>query len=322
VASSWTECRQVTVSVIRTLDGDLEPTRIGFTLGHEHVYSDFAVASGDPDLDFTDEAAIARELAAARADGAEALVEMSTYDMGCSPTRVAELCAAADLVGVKSTGWFRSPFLDVFIEDKDPDALVERLVDDIQHGFKGCAFRAGLIGEVGMRNDSPSRAERVALDAAAAAAVETGVGIAAHTDNWANACSVLGYLTECGVRHDRIMLAHARCADPLEGQRELLRAGVTLAFDQLGHLERDPVALVADRLAQLVEAGFASRLVVSADVGRRSRLLSAGGSGYISGVRSLLRELDARSLDPGAVHGLTHDAIGRFLAFDPEAEAQ
>jgi phosphotriesterase-related protein len=312
----------VTVPVIRTLDGDFEPGRIGFTLAHEHVYSDFALASKDPDLDFTDEAAIARELAAARADGAEALVEMSTYDMGCSPRRVAELCAAADLVGVKSTGWFRSPFLDVFVEDKDPDALAERLVEDIRHGFEGCAFRAGLIGEVGMRNGAPSRAERVALDAAAAAAVETGVGIAAHTDSWANACSVFGYLTECGVNRDRIMLAHARCADPLEGQYELLREGVTLAFDQLGHPERDPVARVADRVARLVEAGFASRLVVSADVGRRSRLLSTGGSGYISGVRSLLRDLDARSLGPVVIHQLTHAAIGRFLAFDPAEEAR
>jgi phosphotriesterase-related protein len=218
---------------------------------------------------------------------------------------------------VKSTGWFRSPSLDPFVESTDPDALADRLVEDIRDGFDGCGLRAGLIGEVGMRNGRPTRAEQIALDAAVAAAVETGVGIVAHTDDWDNASSLLGELTKRGAQHGRIMLAHARCADPVESQCELIRAGVTLAFDQLGHPEREPVTRVADRICRLVEEGCGTGLAVSADVGRRSRLRAAGGSGYMSAVRSLLRELEVRSLERSAMTELTRGAIGRFLAFNP-----
>jgi hypothetical protein len=49
----------------------------------------------------------------------------------------------------------------------------------------------------------------------------------------------------------------------------------------------------------------------------RSRLRAAGGSGYMSAVGSLLRELEARSLDRSAMTELTRGAIGRFLAFNP-----
>jgi predicted metal-dependent phosphotriesterase family hydrolase len=117
------------------------------------------------------------------------------------------------------------------------------------------------------------------------------------------------------------MVAHARHADPLAGQRELLRAGVTLAFDQLGHPKREPVALVADRISQLVEEGFGAHIAISSDVGRISRLSGHGGSGYVGGLRSLLRELESRSLDKGDISSLTRTAIAAFLAFVPRPAA-
>jgi phosphotriesterase-related protein len=307
--------------VIRTLERDILPAGLGRTLAHEHVYSDFAGTSGDPDLAFIDEAAIGRELAVARVDGVDAVVEMSTYDMEGSPARVAAMCSAAGLVAVKSTGWFRSPFLDGHVEGQDADALADRLIEDVERGFSRSSLRAGLIGEVGIRTDSPTATERVALDAVATAAIETGVGIAAHTDDWPNACCIVEQLTDRGVSPHRLMVAHARHADPLAGQRELLRAGVTLAFDQLGHPKREPVALVADRISQLVEEGFGAHIAISSDVGRISRLSGHGGSGYVGGLRSLLRELESRSLDKGDISSLTRTAIAAFLAFVPRPAA-
>jgi phosphotriesterase-related protein len=303
--------------VVRALDRDLEPGSLGFTLAHEHVYADFAAASGDADLDFTDEPAIAHELIAARNGGVKTLVEMTTYDMGCSPRRVAALCSEAGIAAVKSTGWFRSPFLDQLVRGRDADALTDRLVEDIDHGFASTALRAGVIGEIGLQGNEPTRAERIAATAAAAAAAATGVGVVAHTDDWRNAQAVVTALRTLGVRDDRMMLAHARAADPLEGQRELLEAGATLAFDQAGHPNKEPVAVVADRITQLVEDGWAKRVVLSSDVGRRSRCSRAGGSGYIAGVRSLLEVLASRGLDSSTTRALTHTAVASFLAFEP-----
>jgi phosphotriesterase-related protein len=238
-----------------------------------------------------------------------------------SPARVAAICSAAGLIAVKSTGWFRSPFLDGHVEGRQADALADRLIEDIERGFSGGALRAGLIGEVGVRTGSPTASERVVLDAVALAATATGVGVTAHTDDWGNARSIADQLIDRGVRPDRLMLAHARSADPLDGQRELLAAGVTLAFDQLGHPQRESVALVADRISHLMEEGLGSRVVISSDVGRVSRLSRHGGSGYAGGIRSLLRELELRSFDSGVMNSLTRTAIAAFLAFTPRPAA-
>jgi phosphotriesterase-related protein len=301
--------------VVRTLRGDVPTEEIGFTLAHEHVYCDFSAVTGDSDLAFTDEAAIGSELATARAQGAETLVEVSTYDMGATPERVAALCQAAGLQAVKSTGWFRSPFLDPLVAGRPADALAARLIEDIRDGFNGTGLRAGVIGEVGMAESRPTAAEQSALEAAAVAATETGVGIVAHSDDWANAVALVGELSRRGVRHERIMLAHARCADPISGQQEFVQAGVTLAFDQLGHPERDGAGAVAERIEELIARGCGASLAISADVGRRSRLLAAGGSGYMETVRRLLDLLAERGV-PEAVRDALHGgAAARFLAF-------
>jgi len=305
-------------AIIRTMTGDIEPAQLGLTLVHEHVYCDFAAATGDRDLEFTDEEAIAADLAEAREHEVEALVEVSTYDMHAAPERVAALCGAARLMVVKSTGWFRSPWLDELVSDRSRAELAQRLVDDIRHGFTGTRMRAGVIGEVGISGARPTSAEAKALDAAAEAAVSTGVGIVAHTDDWGNACAVLDHLTRRRVPAERIMLGHARVADPVSGQQELVEAGITLAFDQLGHPERDAVPAVAARIEELARRGCDKNIALSADLGRRSRLRSAGGSGYAGAVRRLLDLLLRAGLDDGARASLAGGAAARFLAFASE----
>ena len=305
----------MTGQFIRTLSGDAAPSGLGFTLVHEHAYFDFAAVTGDAELSFVDEPAILTDLSEAKRLGADALVEVSTHDMGAAPQRVADLCRAAGLQVVKSTGWFRSPSVDAFVVASSPDELATRLIDDIRVGFAGTTLRAGVIGEVGLSRSTPTRAESAALDATAAAAVATGAGVVAHSDDWDNACAILDELTSRGVDRERIMLAHCRTADPAGGLQELAESGVTLAFDQLGHRGRDSIVSVAERIVELFSRGCGTHLTVSADVGRTSRLRSAGGSGYISGVRALLAELAARGIDETALDGLTRSTPGRFLAF-------
>jgi phosphotriesterase-related protein len=309
-------------SIIRTATGDLEVVDPCLTLVHEHVYCDFAAATGDDDLNFTDSEAIALDLADARQQGVEILVEVSTYDMRSAPERIVALCGAARLSAVKSTGWFRSPWLDAMVANRDDAELAGRLVEDICGGFSGTEIRAGVIGEVGITGTTPTAAEARALDAAAEAAVSTGVGVIAHTDDWANACAVLEELVQRRVPPGRIMLGHARVDDPFAGQKELLEAGVTLAFDQLGHPARDAAAAVAQRIHELVCRDSRWGIALSADLGRRSRLRSAGGSGYVSGVRRVLDLLTGAGVDERTRASVAGGAATRFLSFEPVGQGR
>jgi phosphotriesterase-related protein len=312
----------VAEAVVRTLTADVRPEDIGFTLSHEHVFCDFAAATGDPDLSMTDSEAVLADLRQARSRGVEMLLEVSTYDMAAAVELTDRLCRAAAIRVVKSTGWYRSPALDPIVESHSAQELAERAIADIRTGFSQSNLRAGVIGEIAITGTMPTRAEQKALDASASAAVATGVGVVAHSDDWANACTIIGELTRRGVDPRRIMLAHCRRLDPLEGLRELAQSGMTLAFDQLGHPKRDPVEDVAQRVAELFSSGCGPQLVVSADVGRRSRLRFLGGSGYIAGVIDLFSALQARGLGEKEIDSMTRVAPGRFLAFaDPGVDS-
>jgi predicted metal-dependent phosphotriesterase family hydrolase len=306
--------REVSGHVVRTLAGDLTPQSLGLTLAHEHVYSAFEAATGDGDLDFTDDRAISEDLSIACRDGVSALVEMSTYDMGASPQQVTKLCSACGIIAVKSTGWFRSPYADTGVAGKSVGELASRLTADIMSGFEGTELHAGLIGEVGLTGISGTHVERRILEATAAAADSTGAGIAVHTDDWANACAIVDLLTGLGVPPTQLMVGHMRCADPLAGQVELARSGVTLGFDQLGHPKRDSVEQAAERIVALVSAGVGKQLALSADVGRRSRLLSRGGSGYSAPIFQLVDSLRREGTGKRIARSLTGGAVTHFLA--------
>ena len=202
----------------------------------------------------------------------------------------------------------------------EAEALTARAIADISVGFAGTEVRAGVLGEIAITGSKPTRAESVALDATASAADATGVGVIAHTDDWQNACAVIGELTRRGVRGTRIMMSHCRRRDPLTGLLELADAGMTLGFDQLGHPKRDPVSAVAEQICQIVSHGFGSQLVVSADVGRSSRLRNVGGSGYLEGVHRLLALLKATGLSQDLIDGMTTTGPARFLAFTGSSE--
>jgi phosphotriesterase-related protein len=300
------------LGTVRTLDADVLPTELGMTLAHEHVHASFGAVAGDPDLEFTDSHEIELDLRTAKARGVASLVEMSTYDMGGSPTLVACLTKRVGLRAVKSTGWFRSPSVDQVGLDT-VDVLARRMIDDIEVGFVGSSLRAGVIGELGMSGSLPTPSEKKVVAAAAQAAISTGRQIVAHTDDWFNAVALVESFEGLGIGADRLMLAHMRCTDAVRDQIGLARAGAYLAFDQLGHPERDAPEDVAERILTIADHGQEHKIVISADVGRRSRLSAFGGGGYMEGVSALLSDLTRHGADRKLIDAITTDNIASFL---------
>src|SRR2546430_8011047 len=131
--------------------------------------------------------------------------------MRCDAARSAALCAEAGIELVKSTGWFRSPYADALVGDADAAELAARLGRELEEG------RASVVGELGISGTTPTAVERRLLDAAAT----TSAPIVLHTDDWANAAALVEELVRRGVPHERLLVGHLRCADPIEGQTGL-----------------------------------------------------------------------------------------------------
>jgi phosphotriesterase-related protein len=302
---------------IRSLDGDLGVDEAGPVLAHEHLWAAFGQASGDPDLELTCTEAIAADAAEAHAAGVRTIVEATAADMGADVARVRELADRAGLRVVKSAGWFRSPSADAHAAGRTAAELAGRLVVQLTEGF-AAGGRAGCLGEVGMRGTRPTDAEELVLGATADAAARTGAAVLVHTDDPANGAAALGALRERGVPAGRLLACHLRASDPLAWHVELAEAGHALGFDQLGHPLRDSVELVAGRIRALLERVPEARIVVSSDVGRRSRLRAHGGQGYVAAPRALLGLLRTAGVPDGLLAGVEGANAARFLAL-PEA---
>jgi hypothetical protein len=71
---------------------------------------------------------------------------------------------------------------------------------------------------------------------------------------------------------------------------------------------------VCARIVALLERG-ATRIALSADVGRRSRLTRNGGDGYAGPLFALLARLRVRGVPHRVIGDLTGGAVANFLPF-------
>jgi phosphotriesterase-related protein len=304
---------------IQTVDGPIPPDAAGIVLAHEHLWAAFGDATGDPDLDFTCEPEILDDLIDAARAGVRTVVDVTTRDMGADVERSASLGRRAGIQVVKSTGWFRSPTADGWLNGRPTEAIADGFMADLTGGIPGTGHHAGCLGEVGLTGTAPTAVEERILDATAHAAIGTGAGVALHTDDAANADALVQALLNRGVAPDRLLLGHARVADPVDWQAGLLERGCVLGFDQLGHSQRDGVEAVADRVGSLLERVPAGRIVLSSDVGRRSRLRAAGGSGYASAPLRVLGALQAAETPAPLLRALSGGTAAAFLAMEAAA---
>ena len=304
---------------IQTLDGPIAVNAAGTVLAHEHLWAAFAESTGDPDLDFTCEPEILDDLTDAAGAGVRTVVDVTTTDMGADPARSASLGRRAGVQVVKSTGWFRSPTADAWLNGRPAEAIGDRFMADLTGGIAGTGRHAGCLGEVGLTGTAPTAVEERILDATARASMATGAGIAFHTDDAANADALMHALLDRGVAPDRLLVGHARVADPVEWQVGVLERGCLLGFDQLGHPRRDGPEAVADRIGSLLTRVPAGRIVLSSDVGRRSRLRAAGGSGYASAPLRVLGALRAAGTSAPLLRGLSGGTAAAFLAMEDAA---
>ena len=65
---------------------------------------------------------------------------------------------------------------------------------------------------------------------------------------------------------------------------------------------------------QLLDAGWADRLLIAQDVCTKVQLLRYGGAGYAHILRSIVPRLHRRGVDPATVHKLLVENPVRLLA--------
>ncbi len=265
---------------IHTVLGEIEPSALGRTLTHEHIFCDFYRVTGRLNELLNDEALAVDELAALTAAGGTALVEVTTPDMGRNPEGLRRVAETTGLHIIMGTGWYRQPYYPPEIDSLSTNALAGRMIRELTEGIGDTDIRAGIIGEIGINLDYATAQEERVLRAAARAQKATGAPLTTHASMYPVGLVQLDILKNEDVDFSRVIIGHCDTYLDQSYHLTMLQAGAYVQFDTVGRNHMNPDTRRADAFVALLRMGWAERLLLSSDRCHRTDMRAFGGVGY------------------------------------------
>lgn len=281
---------------------------------------------------------MARELMYFKEAGGGCIVEVSPNDERGDVTALKRLSERTGLHLVAATGFYLEPGWPEFAHRASADQLARVMVQEYEDGIGDTGVRPGIIGEIG--TSTLTAGEEKMLRAAARASLETGLAVSVHTNaDQRHGLRIIDILTEEGMSPDRIIMTHQgantfehraevlerypeRALAYLEHTRAVLDRGAVVAFDNFGketYIDNRGFTVVTDtqRIAamlKLIEADYASQLLISHDIDRKAGLRCYGGWGYGHIQAHIIPRLRAQGVSDYDIRQMTVRTPARLLA--------
>lgn len=300
---------------IHTVLGEIEPSTLGRTLMHEHVFCDIYRVTGRLNEVLNDEALAVEELAALRHAGGAALVEVTTPDLGRDPQALRRVAQKTKLNIVMGTGWYRQPFYPPEIDRLPTKELADVMITELTVGVEGTGIRAGIIGEIGINSDYATAQEERVLRAAARAQKATGAPLTTHASMYPVGLLQLEILRDEDTDLSRVIIGHCDTYLDQSYHLAILEAGAYVQFDTVGRNHMNPDSRRASALVELVRLGWERKLLLSSDRCHRSDLRAFGGLGYGYVFTRFFDMLRAEGIDDETLNTITVDNPRRALAW-------
>jgi 5-phospho-D-xylono-1,4-lactonase len=253
--------------IIRTVRGDIAPGELGPCDSHEHL---FLVTPAQPGDEYSDVQKAIEEAQTLKAAGAQAVVDWTPIGLGRDLGGLRSVSDATGLHVVAATGLHRDAHYahDDALRSESEQSLAARFVADLE--------RCGII-KVGAGYHALSAFEAKAFAAAAAAHSEVGAPVCVHTEHGTMGLAIVERLGADGVPPDRVVLAHVDRNPDAGEHAETAATGAWLQLDGPGRTKYWPDSTILALIAELAERGFADRLLLGGDTGRRSMFRAYGG---------------------------------------------
>src|SRR5580658_5324161 len=243
---------------------------------------------------------MADEMKQAKNEGIACIVDGGHADMGRDINFLRQISTKSGLPIVAGAGFYTQPFYPKEISTWSETQIFEALVKQVEMD------PVGAFGEIGSW-DYITADERKVFRAIGRAHVATNLPIFTHTGiPGKSAMEQLDIFEDAGVKPQRVVIGHlGNLVDAnVYVQKTICRRGAFVGFDRQGNNDAPQVPMVM----ALIEAGFASHLMFSADA----------SSGYGKTLTVFLPKLKAAGVSDEVLHRITVDNPRRFLAFVPK----
>ncbi len=253
---------------VMTVRGPINPSELGPTMTHEHIFLDVRHA-WSPSAEILDTEAgtrpfetrlagvsrwnqsayrsnlvqspeddyelISEEVAEYVHAGGGAIVELTVIGLNPEPEALARLSEDLGVHIVAGTGFYVSALHPPWVQGMSVSQLTEFLRKEVTEGMGGTSVRPGIIGEIGTSETLFEVEERV-LRASARVAVETDTPINVHCHPPALEVvqRILDILEGEGHPLGRTSLSHLDEITDLDYHRSVLERGPLVGFDSFG----------------------------------------------------------------------------------------
>jgi len=255
---------------VMTVRGPVSADRLGVTLPHEHVATDFLGAEKLPPPRYNRVHAfdtILPELKALKERGCSTLVECTPNYIGRDVVLLKRLAEASGLNIVTNTGYYGAvgnKYLPRHAHEETADQLAARWLREWQEGIDGTDVKPGFI-KLGVERGKLSPLHEKLVRAAARVHRDSGLTICIHTGDGEAARDELRILREEKIAPEALVWVHAQ-NDPGPIQIEIGKQGTWVSLDGYsvgpGNPERYRNMLLA-----LKKAGCLNRVLISHDDG-------------------------------------------------------
>ena len=274
---------------INTTGGTITEQDLGRTLVHEHVLAGYPGWYMDTRLPpFRRADALSRVVdafARLHAYGVRTVIDPCPSDLGRDVEFCAEVSQRSGITLICTTGVYTEAFgipycLSLFsITSMEGMAAAIKVpfwqqlymmkdraiyVREIEDGIGSTGIRAGLI-KIATGDGAVTDYERRMLKAATNAARATGVPLISHTENCSCGHDQINIVTGCGVPAHRLPVGHSDGRDDHPYQASLAARGAYVGFDRFGLEVFNSDANRMRNVAQMIEAGYRDRVMLSQD---------------------------------------------------------
>jgi len=268
---------------INTVLGPIEPSQLGRTLMHEHVFvlspeiEKWPVGEGLDSCEEWDEQAsfnaAVEKLRELKRSGIDSILDLTVIGLGRNTRllqRVAQTVPEINLI--LATGLYTYDVLPFYFRFRGPgtysggpEFMTEMWVRDIERGMANLGVKPGMLKCANDADGITPGVERV-LRSVAQAHRRTGISINTHTpippEPWGLEQQKI--LREEGVDLSRCVIGHGGGTKNLDYLKELMDAGSIIGMDRfgIGTFSFDETVGV---VAELCQRGYADRMVLSHD---------------------------------------------------------